>query len=94
MAKVFKGNSFLDDRAVKLELSNGAVKTVREVMPEVMVEISKMEESTEQDSDTMKNILGKICDCDGSEFDGIGMVEIKGAVDFLLESLFDMKPQS
>jgi hypothetical protein len=68
--------------------------TVREVMPEVMAEISKMEAAEDQDADTLKAILGKICGVDASKFDGIGMVEAKGAVDFLLESLFDMKPQS
>lgn len=94
MSKVFNGSKFLDDGAVELKLSNGTEVTVKEVMPEVMVEISKLEEIDEKDSDSMKKILGKICNIEASKFDNIGMVEMKGAVDFLLENLFDMKPQS
>jgi hypothetical protein len=92
--KTFDGGKFLDECSVDIKLSTGVEMTVREVMPEVMAEISKMEEAAEQGADQLKAILGKICGVDASKFDGIGMVEAKGAVDFLLESLFDMKPQS
>ena len=95
MAKVFNGNEFLDKHAVELSLSNGKKFTVREIMPNVMAEIGKMEsESTGEDSGHVKKVLGMICETDPSDFDGIGMVETKGAVDFLLANLFDMKPQA
>jgi hypothetical protein len=92
--KTFDGGKFLDASAVDVILSTGVTFSVREVMPEVMAEISKMESAEDQDAETMKAILGKLCGVDASEFAGIGMVEAKGAMDFLLESLFDMKPQT
>lgn len=93
MAKVFNGNEFLSKRAVELKLSNGKSFTIREVMPDVMAEIAKMETEEGQDASSIKKVLAKICNASPDDFDDIGMVETKGAVDFLLESLFDMKPQ-
>jgi len=96
MAKVFEGGAFLDSRAVELKLSDGASYTVREIMPETMAKISKLEtaEGSEQDSQAMQKVLAQICNVTPDKFNKIGMVEIKGAVDFLLASLFDMKPQT
>lgn len=94
MGKIFEGTKFLDDRAVTLNLSNGKHYDVREVMPEVMADISKLEKEGNENANAMREILSKITSVEPKELKDLGMVEMKGAVDFLLESLFDMKPQN
>jgi len=94
MAKVFDGSKFLNDRAVEIQLSNGKTFTVKEVMPETMEEVARMEKSESENEGSPAKVLATICKVPVSEFDGVGIVEMKGAIDFLLESLFDTKPQS
>ena len=94
MARVFNGEQFLKENAVEIKLSNGKSFTVTEIMPSTMEKVGEMEKAEDQDANTVKKILAEICSVPMETFDEIGIVETKGAVDFLLENLFDMKQPS
>lgn len=90
--KVFNGNKFLDAHQVTLELSNGYKAVVREIPADVMDALSKTEkESTESQSKQLREMMAQICGGESEDFDGLGIIEMRGAIDFLFENLFDMK---
>ena len=96
MARVFDGGKFLSDRAVEIKLSNGKSFEVKEVMPETMEAVAQMEmqEAAGESQGSPAKVLSTICNVPQEEFNGVGMVEMKGAIDFLLENLFGTKQQN
>jgi hypothetical protein len=87
--KVFNGNKFLESKAVQVTLSNGKEFTVREIPTEVMDEISTMGDNAK--SEDLKTSIAKACGVDAGLFSNIGIVELRGLLDFLFESLFTLK---
>lgn len=87
--QVFNGKNFLDKKAVDVTLSNDKAFVVREIPTEVMDALSEMgEESTGKE---LKANIAKACGVDESTFDGVGIVELRGLLDFLFDSLFGSK---
>lgn len=87
--KVFDGKKFLESRQVKIALSNGAVATVQEIEQKYLDAFSKIGEEAEFKD--VKELAAKIMALPIEKLDGIGIVELRGAIDFLFESLFGSK---
>ena len=83
--EVFNGAKFLESKGCKFELTNGKAFEVREVRPEQLDKIMKMPD--EPDANSMKVAVAGVLDCEVSELDEIGIVELKGVMDFLSENL-------
>lgn len=89
MAKVFSGKDFLAQRSVKIDLSNGTVATVSELSDDaltVMDELGKKEDASPKE---IRRVVAKMLGKEASALEGIGVVELRGVMDFLSKSLFE-----
>jgi hypothetical protein len=86
--ETFKGKDFLEGKKVKIELSNGQAFEVSEISQEIMDSLEKMEGS---EGVTLKDQLAHLCAVDKSTFDEVGVVEMRGVMDFLSENLLGLK---
>jgi hypothetical protein len=89
--KVFNGSKFLDAHQVTMEFSNGFKAVVREIPTEVMDALAKQQTENEDVGNTMRGLMAKVCNAEVSDFADLGIIELRGAMDFLLENMFDMK---
>ena len=83
--QVFNGKDFLDSKGCQFDLSNGQTYVVKEIRPEQLDEVMKMPD--EPDSKAMTAAIASILDCPPEELKDIGVVELKGVMDFLSENL-------
>jgi len=86
--KVFDGSAYLKSKEVEITLSNGKKFTVCEIAPETMEKFSKVDENA--GPEVMRELMAEICNGVADDFK-IGSVEMRGVMDFLLESLFAAK---
>ena len=86
----FNGNKFLDDHACTIQLSNGKEYVVRELPNGVMKEIDDLPDDA---SDTQLTVVfARFLGADDpSDVADIGVVETKGAINFLAENLLGSK---
>lgn len=87
--KVFNGTEFLDAKSVQVKLTNGKEFVVREIPIESMDELSKL--TDESSSSIVRDTIAKACSVPKTHFAGIGIVELRGVIDFLLENLLSTK---
>lgn len=87
--KVFNGKKFLESRQVTLELSNGTVAKVAEIDQKHLEEFGKL--GDESEFKDVKRLAAKIMSLPVEKLEGIGIVEMRGAIDFLFENLFGSK---
>jgi len=83
--KVFNGKEFLATKGVKVSLSNGKEFEILEVAPEQLDKITSMPD--EPDSKAMIAGVASILGCTSEDLEGIGIVELKGVMDFLSANL-------
>jgi hypothetical protein len=87
MAKVFNGGEFLKAKATKINFSNGVVADVGELSDAGMVALDSLGDAGKGIKD-IRETVGTICGVDAKELKNIGIVELRGVMDFLSESLF------
>lgn len=87
--KVFNGKEFLEQKAAQLDLSNGLTVTVTDIDDAVMDKLSEFESNSNVKVSELKTIFAQICGCDVKELSNVGIVELRGALDFLTGSLFN-----
>ena len=83
--QVFDGKKFLEEKGCEFVLSNGKTYEVHEVRPEQLDEVTKMPD--DPDSKAIVRAVASMLDVPPEELDGIGIVELKGVMDFLSENL-------
>lgn len=88
--KEFNGLDFLKSKAVKLTLSNNLSVEVSEISDFAMDKLSKLEEENAGVGE-IKAAFAEICNISVEQLKTIGIVELRGALDFLTESLFATK---
>lgn len=87
--KMFDGGKFLQEHACQVKFSNGLVAEVTEVQPVVLEEMQKLGDESKAEDTYM--VAAKVLGCERKSLDGVGMVELRGALDFLFGSLFPQK---
>jgi len=83
--KTFCGKQYLQENAVSIELSNGLKFIVEEIPQGLLTELAEV-----PDDATDAQILGllaKFLGTEASNLQGIGLLETKGAIDFLANNL-------
>jgi hypothetical protein len=85
----FNGKEFLASKKVKVDLSNGQSFEVCEISQETMDELDQLGDDASKV--TLKDQLAKLCGVDKSAFEGVGVVELRGVMDFLSDSLLGLK---
>jgi hypothetical protein len=88
MANVFNGKEFLSSKAVDIELSNGfktKVQEINDVQMDKLAELGKVEEPTTKE---IRATVANLLDADVESLTGIGLIELRGVMDFLTERLF------
>ncbi len=87
MAKVFNGGEFLKQKATKINFSNGIVADVGELSDEGMKALDSLGDADKGIADIRK-CVALICGKEPKDLSTIGIVELRGVMDFLSESLF------
>lgn len=87
--KVFDGNEFLKNATIELKLSNGKTFMVNELPHGIVKELDALPEDA--DETAILGILAKFLNIDPVELVGIGLIETKGALDFLFDNLLGSK---
>jgi len=85
--KVFNGAKFLESRGCEIELSNGKQYIVKDLSDASMDYISKIGEGSNMAD--VRNAVASALGTDLEGLEGVGVVELQGALGFLSESLFD-----
>ena len=88
MAKVFSGKEFLANKAVKVDFTNGVVATVNEISDKAMASMESLGKNDESGLKEIREVVALMCGEDASKLAGIGIVELRGVMDFLSENLF------
>jgi hypothetical protein len=87
MAKVFNGGEFLKSKSTKINFSNGIVADVGELSDAGMKALDSLGEAGKGIED-IRQCVGTICGKKPEELKDVGIVELRGVMDFLSESLF------
>ncbi|MDY0206204.1 MAG: hypothetical protein RBR82_06215 [Pseudomonas sp.] len=92
MAKVFDSKKFLADRSCELRLSNGRTLEVAE-LPENAIEMLRDMTKDRPDATLSdeREQLAKFIGVDAEAFTGVGLIELRGVVDFLFSNLLSSK---
>jgi hypothetical protein len=84
--KVFNGSKLLEDKGVSITFSNGKTAVVTEISDETLELINNLTDKS--GAAPMRSIVESMCKFEEGALAAIGLVELKGAMDFLSESLF------
>jgi hypothetical protein len=87
MAKVFNGGEFLNQRETKIDFSNGIVASVKELSDDGMKALDSLSDAG-KGIDDIRATVATICGRKPSDLKDVGIVELRGVMDFLSESLF------
>jgi hypothetical protein len=87
MAKVFNGGEFLKSKSTKINFSNGIVADVGELTDAGMKALDSLGEPGKGIED-IRQCVATICGKDVKDMKTVGIVELRGVMDFLSESLF------
>ena len=87
MAKVFSGGDFLKSKEVTVTFSNGAVATLAELTDKGMKALDGLGDEGKGVKD-IREAVCTICNLPEGKLAEIGIVELRGVMDFLSESLF------
>ena len=87
MAKVFDGKSFLAQRETVINFSNGVVGNVSELSDGAMKALDTLNEE-DTGVDKIREVVATIVGVEAGKLKDIGVVELRGAMDFLSENLF------
>lgn len=88
MSTVFNGKEFLESKAAPIELSNGFTTTVREVSDKQMEVLSALGAKTEPSNEDIRVVVATLLNTDVASIKEIGLVELRGVMDFLTGHLF------
>ena len=88
MAKVFDGKSFLAQRETTVTFSNGVTGTVSELNDGAMKALDALGKDEDTSVVKIREVVAKIVGCPSEKLDDVGVVELRGAMDFLSENLF------
>jgi len=92
MAKVFDGGKLLKDLACNLKFSNGCSVEIAELSDAGMAAIKTFSELADDfDVQAVRTNLAAMLNVSADQLTGVGIVELKAAIDFLFESLFASK---
>lgn len=89
--QVFDGKAFMEEKSVEIKLTNGFTTVVAELTDE---QLSKMEELGKEFDDkdggvgVARKMVANLLNTDPDKLKGVGMVELRGVMDFLTERLF------
>jgi hypothetical protein len=88
MAKVFNGPDFLAKQTVSLTLSNGVTAKISELSDGTMKAMETLGKNEDAGIQEIRAIVATICNKKVEELKEVGIVELRGAMDFLSENLF------
>lgn len=88
MANVFNGKDFLATKAAEIEFSNGLKVTVCEVNDEQMEMLSALGSEEAPTSDSVRKAVAALVGTEAEALKNVGLIELRGAMDFLTERLF------
>lgn len=84
--KAFNGNDFLATKSASVTFSNGKTVVVREISDETLTLMDTL--GDKKGTEPIREVIASMCKFKVEELQDIGLVELKGALDFLSESLF------
>jgi len=87
--KVFNGGEFLKEKAVEIVFSNGKSAKVSELTDETLALMETL--GDKKGTEPIREVIASVCKLPVEELKDLGLVELKGALDFLSESLFSSK---
>ncbi len=87
--KVFEGKQFLKDNGVTMKLSNGKEFKVEELPQGILTELSELPDDATDIQ--IVEMLAKFMSVEPEMLEGIGLIETKGALDFLADNLLASK---
>jgi len=88
MAKVFDGKKFLDSKMVTVNFSNGVIGQVTEISDAQMAVLDSLGNTENTGVEFIRDAVAKLVNVKGEDIKQIGIVELRGVMDFLSESLF------
>jgi len=88
MAKVFNGKEFMAQKSCTINLSNGVVATVSEVSDKTMKAMDELGKNEDSGINEIRTVVALMLGKKPEDLSDIGIVELRGAMDFLSESLF------
>jgi len=88
MAKVFDGKAFMASKACTIQLSNGIVANVSELDDKTMKAMEDLGNNENAGLGEIRSVVATICSKQPEDLKSIGIVELRGVLDFLSENLF------
>lgn len=84
--RAFNGKDFLSEKAASITFSNGKTAVVSELSDETLALMDTL--GDKKGTEPIREVIASMCKFEVAELSSIGLVELKGALDFLSESLF------
>jgi hypothetical protein len=89
--KAFNGGKFLEEKSASITFSNGKTAVVCEIKDETMTLMDTLGKDERTGALPIREVVASMCGFTVEDLASIGLVELKGALDFLSESLFSSK---
>ena len=86
--EVFDGGKFLESKATKLVFSNGTEVTVTDITDVQMKKMDELGKDENPSTESVREVAAAMMNIDVTQISTVGIVELRGAMDFLTERLF------